>query len=132
MIAYALLIASLFCVVGCNKSPEYTTDEKGRQYLVLPISKKQVKVSDEHRAYLDDIDFNMLKEAEEKIADQVSQYKKHSDFYLQVDNGCLSLCTEVIVYIDPPEGMLSEDGEIALVGCDIDHKHLFFGERITK
>ena len=129
LVALALVLVCLLCLVGCNKSLEYTTDEKGRAYLVLPISKEQVRVRSEYEAYLNDIDYGMLKKAEEKITAQVSQYGSGSDFYLQLDNDYLCLYKEIIVNVDPPA---SEDGEYILGGCGVDHKHLFFGERITK
>lgn len=108
-----------------NSISEYLTEEDGKQYLMLPISKDKVMLWDGQAQYLDDIDLDLLKAAEEKISKQISQYSNNSGFYLQVDEGYLCLYAEVIVKIDPP----ASAGGVG--GCGIDHEHMFFGERIT-
>ena len=70
-----------------------------------------------------EIDFTLLKAAEEKITSEISKYSDHSSFYLSLDGEHLRLSVEVIVDIAAP---LNGD-----TGCSIDHEHLFFGEQIT-
>lgn len=92
----------------------------------MPISKEKVRVSNSYTQYLDDIDLDLLKAAEKKIREELSQYSDTQvDFYLQDREGYLYLIAEIIVDITPPSG--AEDS-----GCGIDHEHKFFEERITK
>lgn len=104
---------------------DYLVEEDGQQYLILPVSKERVKIWDEQTQYLDDIDLDLLKAAEERISREISQYSQNSGFYLQIEEGVLFLYAEVIVDITPPSGT---DGG----GCGVDHEHRFFKERITK
>lgn len=105
---------------------DYLIEEDGKQYLILPISKEKVRVSNSYTQYLDDIDLDLLKAAEKKIREELSQYSDTQvDFYLQDREGYLYLTAEIIVDITPPSG--AEDS-----GCGIDHEHKFFEERITK
>ncbi len=112
--------------INTDVDRDVLTVENGK-HLVLPISKSKVYVRDQYKDYLDKIDLNLLKKAEEKITQQTSQYEDTFGFDLQVDSGHLYLCTEVIVDIEPPK---SEGGEI-MGGCNIDHEHKFFREKIT-
>ena len=109
-----------------NNISEYLTEEGNDQYLILPVSKSKVRVSDLHTQYLYDIDLNLLRTSEEKINGIISQYPKNSGFYVQYYDGYLRLCTEVIVEIDPPESTDISGG------CGIDHEHKYFDEPITK
>ncbi len=112
---------------------EYLTYENGKQCLVLPISKDKVFIHDEYKNQLGNIDIELLKYAEETITDKMSAYTDVPEFFLQFDNsGYLCLYTEWIADIDPPNIVTDENGEIIDSGCDIDHKHIFFSERITK
>ena len=112
---------------------EYLTYENGKQCLVLPISKDKVFIHDEYKNQLGNIDIELLKYAEESITDKMSAYTDAPGFSLQFDNfGYLCLHTEWIVDIDPPNIVTGENGEIIDSGCNIDHKHIFFSERITK
>ena len=109
-----------------KKMSEYLTEEDGWQYLILPISKNKIRVREQYTQYLDDIDLDLLRAAEENISGKLSQHSNNSCFYLQVDEGYLCLYAEVIVKLDSPA---SADN---IGGCGIDHEHLFFCERITK
>ena len=139
-----LLVSLALSLVGCTEPKpgglgtstapvqtddpeEYLIEEDGEQFLILPISKVKVRVRKEYAQYLNEIDYDLLRTAEETISAKVAQYSNHSGFYLQVDDGHLCLYTEVIVSIDPPES--SEEGDS---GCGIDHEHQFFCERISK
>ena len=108
-----------------NPLSEYLVEEDGVQYLILPISKYKVSILDEHIRYLDALDLDLLRSAEEQICNQASQYTNNVGFYLQVREEHLYLCSEVIVSLTPPAEQT--DG-----GCGIDHEHKFFYEQITK
>ena len=105
---------------------DHLTEIDGQRYLILPISKSNVRWENLYDFYIKDIDFELLKNAEKTMTDQVSELtvEKRSSFYLRVVEGELYLCAEVIVDLEPP----SEDES----GCGIDHDHVFFKERITK
>ena len=101
-------------------------------YLVLPISECRVFVLENYKTELEKVDIALLKAAEETITGKMSAYTDNFVFYLEMNNGYLRLCVEAIIDIDPPNVKTGENGEIIDSGCDIDHKHIFFGERITK
>ena len=109
-------------------------EEDGKQYLVLPVSKDKIPVEERYRSYLGNIDFALLKAAEEKIVNEMSAYKAEApEFFLSVDHlGYLCLYTECVVAIDPPNLETGPNGEIIDEGCGIDHQHIAFSERITK
>ena len=112
---------------------EYLIEEDGKQYLILPISQSKILVRDEYKPHLDDIDIELLKTAEQTICDKMSAYTETPGFSLQFDNsGYLYLHTEWIIEIDPPNVVTDDNGVIVEGGCNIDHKHIFFDERITK
>ena len=113
---------------------EYLIKDKDNQYLILPISKSKVYIRDKYNKYLNNIDIELLKTAEETINAKISAHPDTSGgFYLGVDDaGYLCLRTECIVDIDPPNIITAKDGTIIDGGCDVDHKHLFYSERITK
>ena len=132
--AVILIFVFVLLLAGCNSHQQntqesisdYLIEENGEQYLILPISKKRVRVTSSHMQYLDEIDLNLLRTAEEKIRENIAQYTDNEGyFYLGDGNGYLSLCAEVIIDITPPSG--TNDG-----GCGIDHEHKFFKERISK
>ena len=130
IIALVIILFSLLSV-GCNNIHEYLTEDDGEQYLILPISNSRVHIEEEHSQYVRYIDVDLLRTAEEKISDRISQYPDHYDFYVSTDDGGhLCLCVEVIVKLDPPE--VSTDSEFEQRGCGIDHKHEFIRERITR
>ena len=112
---------------------KHLIEEEGHQYLILPISQSKIFVGDEYKQYLDDIDIELLKTAEQTICDKMSAYTETPGFSLQFDNsGKLCLYTEWIVDIDPPNIVTDYNGKVIEGGCNIDHKHIFFYERITK
>ena len=123
-----------FSTISENKDiSEYLIEEDGEQYLILPISQSKIVVRDEYKQHLDNIDIELLKTAEETICNKMSAYTKSSGFSLQFDDsGYLCLHTECIVDIEPPNVITEDDGEIISGGCNIDHKHIFLYERITK
>ena len=112
---------------------ECLLNENGIQYILLPISKIKIQVSSTYKSHLNNLDFDLLKSAEERITEKMSAYTNNSGVYLQADNaGYLYLCLEAIVNINPPNVVTGENGEIIDGGCNIDHRHIFFSERITK
>ena len=138
--AVILTLAVMFSFAGCSTHisetkaiSEYLIEEDGRQYLISPISQSKIFVGDEYKQYLDDIDIELLKTAEQTICDKMSAYTETPRFSLQFDNsGNLCLHTEWIVEIDPPNIVTDDNGEAIEGGCNVDHKHIFFYERITK
>ena len=119
---FAIFFIFLFLLsgVGCNGVSDYLTEENGQQYLILPTSKQKVTVYEEHMPYLEKIDADLLKAAEEKITEEVARYTEDVEhFYLQKEDGHLLLCVEVIVDVENPTSFT-------------DHEHKFFKERITK
>lgn len=110
-----------------NSDPDYILREDDETYLILPVSKEKVGAT-ECENLLSTIAPDMLKAAEEKVNQQVAQYEDDSKFYLYAEDGHLYLCKEVIVEL---EYSVPESGECVL-GCGIDHDHLFFKERISK
>ena len=112
---------------------EYLIEEDGNQYLILPLSKSKIYVSDSHKRYLHNIDFELLVAAEETIYEATSAYEEEPYIYLGRDSADhLCLCAELIINIEPPTVVTDENGEIFSTGCNIDHKHVYFCERITK
>ena len=113
---------------------EYLIEKNGWQYLILPVSQSEIIVRDDYKQHLNDIDIELLKTAEEKINDKMSAYTESHIFYLMLDNsGYLCLYAECIVDIEPPNVVTDDSGEIIDIGgCNIDHKQIFFHERITK
>ena len=89
--AVFLIFVFVLSLAGCNSHQPNTQDtpstssvtesildhlieEDGEQYLILPISKKRVRVTSSHMQYLDEIDLNLLRTAEEKIRENIAQY----------------------------------------------------------
>ena len=95
--------------------------------LTLPKSGKTWKLSGEHQPFLPYITDELVAVAESKLEAQIAPYGNSSGFYLQVNDDYLCLCQEVIEYIAVEE----TDSEDVPSGCGIDHKHLFFSERIS-
>jgi hypothetical protein len=111
--------------------PEYLEydDEYQHYNIILPISKTRVGVDPDFEDQLDNIDIELLKSAEEILTDKMSTYKDQYYFGLQGDSsGHLCLFAEAIVPLDPPEIITGESGWTS----SIDHKHIFFIERIAK
>ena len=108
---------------GATVYPEFIAIEKGKKYLILPISNEKIEILEEYEQYICEIDKELLQNAEESLNLQTSEYSKKSRFYLQLDNGSLCLGTEIILDIES-----CTDSQ----GCGIDHEHLYFKEQITK
>ena len=137
MAAFVLAAVCFLSFSGCkpqqaNNRSEYFVEEDGEQYLLLPISKTKVLVYDGHRQYIEKIDMDLLKTAEEALSAQIPQDESEPFFYLQMEEGDMYLCVEIIVDIDPPETVTMEDGTVISSGCGIDHEHVFYSERISK
>jgi len=107
-----------------NEAPLYHKEEDGYYYVNLPISKQKIWVQKADEKYLDAIDPELLKKAEEKLTDIKTENADTSPLYLRVKDGKLCLSLEMIVKIESKvEGMS---------GCGYDHEHQFFDEPITK
>lgn len=108
---------------------DYIIEREGKQYLVLPLSGKELFIDSKHKYYLKFIDFQMLKSAEEKITNELSKYSGDTPaWYLEDSDGELFLAVEMIIDLEPPT---CESGEYVGGGCGIDHDHIFFREPIT-
>lgn len=140
-IAILFFVICMLCAVGCNEHEDATcddtsapedvkalseclTEENGKQFLVLPRSKTKLLVHDSTKRYLDSIDLDLLKTAEEKMLGQLSQYTEEPFWDLEYYDGALCLYAEVIVDLKPST---ADQG-----GCGIDHEHKIFREKITK
>lgn len=78
--------------------------------------------------YLPYITEDAYEQAEARLEKRLEAYEDASGFTLAIDEeGYLCLSREIIVDIDPP--VAGEDGEV-IHGCNCDHEHLFFRERI--
>ena len=106
---------------------KYLTEKDGVYTLTLPQSGEEIELRNERADFVPYITSDLVEAAERKITEDVSDYSRHSDFYLQITDGYLCLVSEVIKNIDPP--VTSDGYEIG--GCGYDHEHLFFSERIS-
>ncbi len=106
---------------------KYLTEKDGVYTLTLPQSGEVIELRNEQADFVPYITSNLVEAAERKITEDVSDYSRHSDFYLQITDGYLCLVSEVIKNIYPP--VTSDGYEIG--GCGYDHEHLFFSERIS-
>lgn len=134
LIAYALVGICIISLTGCAAIQDsqgalsaYLVEEEGEVYLVLPKTGEKLRVDESHKPYLDSIDLELLKAAEEKIYSQMEEYQEEPFVSLELHEGYLCLYAEVIVYIDPPATTPDRSD-----GCGIDHEHKIFYERITK
>ena len=100
---------------------DYLIQEDGRQYLILPVSGYKMRYDREYEKYLEQIDFDTLKTAEENLNSKIQKYKAAPCFWLQVDEDGLYLGVELIVKADPPGS-----------GACIDHDHIMYKEKLTK
>lgn len=98
--------------------------------ITLPASGKVFEVKTSYEAYLPYVTDELIISAEAKIADVMAQYPGNAGYFLGAYDGYLYLSTEVIRKIDPPDAMVV-DGETITSGCNVDHEHLFFDERIS-
>ena len=140
ILSFVLLIVAL---TGCKESQNssenedelpknspYLIEENGAYILKLPQSGDEIKLQNEQILFVPYITDELVETAETKIKEAVSSYSNSSDFYLQINDGYLCLVAEVIKQLEPPSSQETE-GEFAVGGCGIDHKHLFFSERIS-
>ena len=112
-----------FDEIVAESQPETETNEKGNTYLIMPISRKKVKLDEEYKEYLPYISYDLLRAAEEKINESAGD-NEGSGFYLGIDKeGYLAIEKEVIVSIP-------EDQRTWGSGC-YDHKHMFYRGRIS-
>lgn len=140
LVALSLMLVCVLALFGCAKADtaasyslsDYLLEEEGKQYLILPISQTRVPVGDDLKQFTANIDVDLLIAAEEKINARIRDNEDSSGFYLKMDGGDLCLCVEIIEKIDPPKKVTTEDGDVMDAGCNIDHKHVFVSERITK
>ncbi len=86
-----------------------------------------MRIEEVHKEYLDRIDIEMLKSAEEKLSDIFAKHENHSGFYLDVYNGRLYLDGEVIE--EEPPSPENESGDPAY---ETEHHHRFYREPIIK
>ena len=112
----------------------YLTYLNGMQYLILPISKEPVYVSEGFQDQLNNIDLELLKHAEETIFDitNASEEGPPHCFLTKNKSGALCLATSGISYLDPPRVQTTEDGETIASGCNIDHVHTYYDVCIEK
>ncbi len=97
--------------------------DSGTRLLVLPVSGQEISIPDSYEPYIPYIKDSMVRDAEEKIAEEIAEYEETSGYFLTQDpDGYLCLCVEVIVNI-PTESSES--------GCGISHEHLYFRYPIT-
>ena len=103
------------------KTISIRTDERNHTYVILPISKEEIRCDEEEIALLENLSYAALKNAEEKLIEKTKAYSNpHLSF--SMEDNTLYLRAEFIVKIDPAT-------ETAPCG---DHKHLFFSEPITE
>ena len=140
---YIMLILAgllLLSVCGCgNESSERSrmpdakvsyVENNGKTYLVLPTTKWEVLVEDAYIPYLKNVDPELLAEAEKTVVDTPSMDELNGrHFDLELREGTLYLCIEIIVPIDPP--ILDEEGG-QIFGCGYDHDHKFLDLPISK
>ena len=79
LIAVLLSLICILSVAGCSHqdASEYIVEENGLQYLILPESGERVLVYPDDEVYLDDIDLEMLKNAEPILREKAAQYEEY-------------------------------------------------------
>ncbi|MBR5273365.1 MAG: hypothetical protein IKU25_08270 [Clostridia bacterium] len=130
LLAFMLILTVAFTIfAGCEEKPPETpstsciTIENGKYFLTLPKSQQKIELDDDEIGFAPYITDQLVEAAESKINEDIAQYTNNSRFYLDVSlDNYLYLSTEVIVSIDDP----SES-----TGVCLDHKHLFFSEKIS-
>ncbi len=108
-----------------QKRPEFTADcvvKKGNRYVIaLPTSSDVIPVRNAYVKYLSRVSDELVKTAEDKIAESVKALGEEPEWALVAEDNNLFLTVEVIKFIDGAEGE----------GCGIDHEHIIFTEKIT-
>ncbi len=121
-----LFFAIMLALLGC--SGDFVVKDNGNRYLLLPGSGVKVRLDEDDLKLTRDIDEELLKAAESKIYENLSEYTDTPEFFVFGLEGELYLGAEEIVEYDPPH--TSDDG--AEAGCGIDHDHKYFEYQITK
>ena len=99
--------------------------------VILPVSKKEVRLERRHFALWETVNQELLEKADQKILDETEKYNNNNySLSFGENNGELFLSAEFIVDIDPPQTVVDR-GEILYSGCDIDHKHVLVKGQIT-
>ncbi len=110
--------------ISLQSPSKYLSEEDGVYTLTLPQSQQALTLSETEVHFVPYITDTLVEEAEKKITEAVAEYKESPQFSLDVWEGYLCLYQEVIVPLTPPEGATD-------LGCDIDHDHVIFRERIS-
>ena len=101
----AMLLVFLFVLsfASCSHqdASEYIVEENGLQYLILPESGERVPVYPDDEVYLDDIDLEMLKNAEPILKEKTEPYKEYGEptYGFRFEDGRLYLFAQV--YTEP-------------------------------
>jgi hypothetical protein len=101
----AMLLVFLFVLsfASCSHqdASEYIVEENGLQYLILPESGERVLVYPDDEVYLDDIDLEMLKNAEPILKEKTEPYKEYGEptYGFRFEDGRLYLLAQV--YTEP-------------------------------
>ena len=105
--------------------------EDGTYSITLPITKQELNVREQYVGQILCVEDAAILRAEELILQQTAQYTDDPPIYLDFDSeGYLCLWVELIRDIEPPRVIV--DGEYTITnGCDIDHEHLFFKQRLS-
>ncbi len=122
----ALCALCMLCAVLCAcASNVIVKNLDGEFTIVLPSTKQEISVREEFVRYMPLVTDKSVEKAEQEILDQLDPDTEKPDFYLVVDKeGYLCLKTEVIRELEPPPGT-------EILGCGIDHEHVFFESRIS-
>jgi len=129
-----ILITSILClsVLSSCDNQSLVKCENGTYTITLPDSQTVIEVDKQYEGYLSSVTDELIEQAEDKISAAITNYPENSGYYLSTDSeGYLCLYVEVIRDIDPPNVVVEGDYTISS-GCNIDHEHLFFSERISK
>ena len=102
---------------------EICTDNNEKRHIVLPISKKTVRIRSEYEKFIPYVTNELLSDAEKTIKENLGGVEGGC-FYLEVDSeGYLCLGAEAIVYIPEDQVDMSK-------GCG-NHVHRFASARIS-
>jgi hypothetical protein len=90
-----------FASCSHQDASEYIVEENGLQYLILPESGERVLVYPDDEVYLDDIDLEMLKNAEPILKEKTEPYKEYGEptYGFRFEDGRLYLLAQV--YTEP-------------------------------
>ncbi len=123
LVCAACMLCLMLC--ACASLEVIVRGGNGEVAIVLPSTKQEISVEEEFERYLPLVTDKSVKKAEQEILDQLDPDSENPEFYLVVDNeGYLCLKTEVIRELEPPPGT-------EILGCGIDHEHVFFESRIS-